>query len=356
MPEQERVDFNFYWNESMLDENSATKNPGGDFENGGVDYNNNLIPWCKGNSISVDQTTLKEPRDLISLLVTNYKNGLYKLDSGLIRNIGGRPPILDHTSGVNFNDIKEKLRTEPFARMTRKGNLGAGQVHPRYFRLEKILQVLLVDAHISLFSTESTLHSGQASIIKKIRIDAKNGGIATKQSQLYICNELHNGKNRNCHIRLSRKKGWEVYIRDRFGSPSSLKGFVPGNMSSEGQMAEPKTMRYDLHTVFAECIARSFSARGEWGRNQSKIQRKISDMAIDGDGTTISLDDYYITYSQNSAAHMADYFLQRSIGNLSSANFELLEVDGSDPKSWKVAVDPDLIRWRGRSRDRERER
>ena len=108
MPEQERGDFNSYWNESMLDEGDLTKNPGGDPNNNGVDYYNSLIPWCKGNSISVDQNTLKEPRDLISLLVTNYKNALYRLDSGYKRGRNNKPPILDHTSGVNFFDIKEK--------------------------------------------------------------------------------------------------------------------------------------------------------------------------------------------------------------------------------------------------------
>ncbi|SVE07056.1 uncharacterized protein METZ01_LOCUS459910, partial [marine metagenome] len=39
-----------------------------------------------------------------------------------------------------------------------------------------------------------------------------------------------------------------------------------------------------------------------------------------------------------------------------AAEFELKEVEGSDPKSWDVKVDPMLIRWRENRRDRSRER
>jgi hypothetical protein len=72
MPEQERLDFEYYWKESF-GALGDRKNPGGDLENNGVDYSQYLIPWCKGNSVSVDQNTLKEPRDIISLLINNYK-------------------------------------------------------------------------------------------------------------------------------------------------------------------------------------------------------------------------------------------------------------------------------------------
>ena len=105
MPEQERQDFEYFWSKSLFDENGNVKNPGGDIDNNGVDYFQNLIPWCKGNSVSVDQNTLKEPRDLISLLINNYKNALHKIDSGYNR----RRIITDKSCGIDFNDIKNKL-------------------------------------------------------------------------------------------------------------------------------------------------------------------------------------------------------------------------------------------------------
>ena len=53
---------------------------------------------------------------------------------------------------------------------------------------------------------------------------------------------------------------------------------------------------------------------------------------------------------------MADYYLTRSVGDQTAAEFDLKEVEGSDPKSWVVKVDPLLIRWRELARDRSRER
>ena len=358
MPAQERADFNFYWNESMLDEGGLTKNPGGDQNNNGVDYYNALIPWCKGNSISVDQNTLKEPRDLISMLVTKYKNALYLASNYRLEY--GKQERLDYKAGVNLIDIEKKFG---YGLNIKRSKIG--DVHKKYFHLEKILQKLFLDGHIALLKSDNEdrtlLHPKSDILMRKIRADEASNIIAEKRSQLYIINELHSGKLEDpkkpkAHVRLSPRKGWEIYIRDRFGAPSNFEGLVAGSMSSEGQRAEPKTIPFDLHIVFAECIARSFSGRGERGTNQAKIMRKITDLAIDSRADSINLNDYYTIFSEYGAPHMADYRLQRSIGDHNSAKWKLLEVDGSNPKSWKVVIDPDLLRWRDRSRDRERER
>ena len=64
MPAQELADFAEYWSLSMFDGDGDLRDPGGVAEPRGVDYGKYLIPWCKGNSVSVDQTTLRHPRDL----------------------------------------------------------------------------------------------------------------------------------------------------------------------------------------------------------------------------------------------------------------------------------------------------
>ena len=43
MPEQERQDFEYFWGKSLFDENGNVKNPGGEIDNNGVDYFQNLI-------------------------------------------------------------------------------------------------------------------------------------------------------------------------------------------------------------------------------------------------------------------------------------------------------------------------
>ena len=53
---------------------------------------------------------------------------------------------------------------------------------------------------------------------------------------------------------------------------------------------------------------------------------------------------------------MADYYLTRSVGDSSAAEFDIREILDSDPKRWEVVVDTGLIRWRELSRERGRER
>ena len=69
MPRQELEDFVKYWRESMIDSQTGQERPPGGAEHvdeltgiRGVDYKTQLIPWCKGNSVSVELTTLQTYR------------------------------------------------------------------------------------------------------------------------------------------------------------------------------------------------------------------------------------------------------------------------------------------------------
>ena len=344
MPAQDLADFAEYWNLSMFNSDGTEKQPGGNPDNGGVDYSEYLIPWCKGNSVSVDQSTLRQPRDLISMLVENYRASLQTKDSGESKR-------LDHRCGVTLDELK-RMFGKPFTRRSRK--YSAGDVSVEWIRVERILQAMLVDGDIALFSGDNTLHPRMNDIKENIR---RRGRFAEQKGELDVCNALENFERTFGHVRMSRKKGWELYIRDHYGSPEGVEGVIPGNMSGFTPTGSAKTMPYPLHLVYAETLARAESpVRGEWGKNQSKIRREMSDSAIDGNGSSIPLDEYYIIFSRNNAAHMADYFLQRSIGDMAAARCELIEVHGSDPKSWEVRLDPDLVRWRENRRQRDRER
>ena len=358
MPEQERQDFEYFWKESIGDYRNR-KDPGGDLENNGVDYSQYLIPWCKGNSVSVDQNTLKEPRDIISLLINNYKNALHKIDSGYNR---GRV-MKDQSCGIGFYSIKDKLQTEPFAKTTKRGDLWNMDMTHKWIRVEKILQLLFWSKHIALFTRDEMNRPQldkklEQQIWSKINEDIRVGSFPPeKHEQFYICRQLSKGRDKGTHLRISAtQKGWDTFVRDHFGAPSGIDGIKPGDMSTEGMIAQPKTMPYPLHLIFAECIAKAFSVKGEWGKNQMIIRRNINDLAINDNGSSISLDDYYIEFSRNGAGHMADFMIQRSIGDNTSATYRLVEIKNSEPRSWRILLDPDIVRWRELGRERERER
>ena len=80
MPKQEMEDFFRFWKESMILNEREARNPGGVSKTEGVDYEKYLIPWCKGNSVSVDQNTLREPRVLITLLIRKFRDAIKKQD------------------------------------------------------------------------------------------------------------------------------------------------------------------------------------------------------------------------------------------------------------------------------------
>jgi hypothetical protein len=354
MPAQELADFAEYWNLSMFQEDGRLRNPGGNPENGGVDYSQYLIPWCKGNSVSVDQSTLQGPRDLISLLLGKFRKRLYLVESGAARRLG-------HQSGVTLNDLKPKFG-QPFTKFNRRHQ--ARDINPRWLDLERLLQVLLADGHIALFSESETLHPRQQQIIDMIRNDGQTRGLLVigergqprYRDQMYIANSLDQSEETFGHIRMSRSKGWELYLRDHYGAPDGVEGVIPGSLTGDAISFSNKAMPLPLHLVFAETMARAMYRGNEWGKNQSVIRRRISDIAIEGDGTSVSLDEYYTIFAQESAPHMADYFLGRSTGDIAAAKYEVFEVPDSDPKSWRARLDPDMVRWREIRRDRERER
>lgn len=328
----------------MEDDEGKIRVPGGIIEEGGVDYAKYLIPWCKGNSVSVDQTTLRHPRDLLSMLVENYRSSLYRVDSGNQRR-------LDHRCGVSFDEL---VRMFGKSKTKRTRWHAAGDLSPDWLRLERLLQAMLDSGDIAIFSDRNTLNPQQEKILTKIRAQ---GRLADNMSEMYISEALSRHRDSYGHIRLSRKKGWELYIRDHYGAPSGIDGLIPGNMASFAPPGRATTMPYPLHLVYAETMARAMSRDGNvWGKNQSLIRSEISDAVIDGNGSSLPLDDFYIIHSRNGASHMADHTLQRSIGDLASARYQLEEVPNSNPRSWVVKIDPDLIRWRENRRERDRER
>ena len=343
MPAQDLADFAEYWNLSMFDDSGRTRVPGGLVDEGGVDYGKYLIPWCKGNSVSVDQTTLRHPRDLVSMLVENYRSDIYRCDSSPRKR-------LDHTCGVTFDDLV-RMFGKPLGR---GGRRGVGGLSFDWVRLERILGQMLVFGDIAIFSNSNTLHPRQNNIAEAIRT---RGSLANSWDEMDICRALEKRRDTLGHIRLSRKKGWELYIRDHYGAPSGIDGLIPGNMVGLAPTRRASTMPYPLHLVYAETMARAMSRDGNvWGKNQSVIRREISDAVIDGNGSSLPLDDFYLIHSRNGASHMADHTFQRSIGDLSSARYELKEVPNSDPKAWVVKIDPELIRWRENRRERDRMR
>ena len=355
MPQQELADFAEYWNLSMYDESGKLRNPGGNPESGGVDYSQNLIPWCKGNSISVDQSTIRVPRDLISLLLGKFRGRLYSVESRAARRLG-------HQSGVTLADLKPKFG-QPFTKFNRRHE--ARDINHKWIDLERLLQVLLADGHIALFSGADTLHPRQNEIIGKIRNDGNTRGLVVVdeergqpkfRDQMYIAAALSKSLQTFGHIRMSRSKGWELYLRDHYGVPDGGEGTIPGSLTGDAVSFSNKAMPLPIHLVFAETMARAMYRGTPFGRNQSKIRRRICDSAIDGDGTTIPLDEYYTIFAQEDAAHMADYFLGRSTGDIAAAKYVVEDVPDSDPKSWRVRLDPDLVRWRENSRIWERDR
>ena len=346
MPAQDLQDFTDYWKLSMFQDDGKPRAPGGNPDNGGVDYGKYLIPWCKGNSVSVDQSTLRHPRDLISLLVEKYRSRLEKIDSGTAR-------LRTHECGVTFSEFKGKFG-EPFTRRTRYH--AAGDISPDWQRLEMLLQVMLADENIALFSESDTLYSKQEEVRSRVISDFQRGEVVRNRSQMYICDFLSKTQQTEGHVRISNKSGWELYIRDYYGAPEGIDGVIPGNIAGIDVPQSQRAMPFPLHLVYAETMARYMGRGKEWGKNQSRVRRQLCDSALEGDGSSVPLDEYYVVFARNQAAHMADYFLQRSIADMAAASYRIFEVENSDPRSWRVGLDPDLVRWRENRRERTRER
>lgn len=354
MPKREIEDFEKYWRESMFDVDSPRPAGGPTIiVDGvkGVDYSSKLIPWCKGNSISVDKNTIRTNVSLINCLVRNLHKNLLKLEQGLGKE------TLDSRSGITHYDLLHILKTKPTARGGGGRKYAPGEPMPGWKDAEKFFLRLLKAGHLLIYEDNNTLASSAMERIWSSFPDkVANMGIADWMGQ-GICQELSRGASKGAHLRLNMSFGWNTYVGDHFGAPAGILGVIAGSLQSELPASTIRTMPIPLHVCLAETIAR-MDARGidndPWGKNQTLIRRKIVDTAINNEGTDrIPLDQYYSIFSQNGASHMADTMMQRSRRDSAAAKFELEEITGSNPKRWNIILDPLFIRWRNIQRERE---
>ena len=331
-------DFDAFWRKAIFEEDRSPRFPGT------VDYTD-LMAWAKGNSTSVDQSTISLGRSLMTLLADRLKNCLIKEDEGRLA-----MRHWDSRAGATLEELEKDTGIN-----SRMGRKYRGVPNKKWFRVESILQELFLRNNIDLYQSDNTLISfSESDYFRQAFSETTN---VESRDRCFITDFLVRNANDGGHIRLSHEnKNWHVYIRDRYGAPPGVAGVVAGNLD-EGLSLGPKYLQADLHLAYGETIARKISWKNgaERGINQYKARVKICDLAMNNDGS-ISLDAYYRIFSINSAGHMADYYLTRSVGDKTAAEFELHEVEGSDPKSWVVKVDPMLIRWREYHRDRSRER
>ncbi len=334
----ELFDFESYWRKSFWDDDGNAKNPGE------VDYSD-LVAWAKGNSFSVDQSTITMGRRLMTLLGDRLKDCLIKSDEGMLAE-----RHWDRSAGATIEDLEKEA-----AFQVRMGAKFRHKVNKKWYRIESILQEMLLHENIDLYQSDNTLIDR---IEKRNFIQIFSETTAVESfDRLFITDFLDRNKEAGGHLRLSHvSKRWDVYIRDRYGAPPEIDGVLKGDLEVGLQLG-PKYLQSDLHLAYGETISRKVSqfSGTERGKGQYDARAKICDLAANNDGL-ISLDSYYRLFARASAEHMADYYLTRSVGDASSAEFRLREVPGSVPKSWEVEVDTGLIRWRELSRNRRRER
>ena len=354
MPQQELADFANYWRESMINPDTGEPRPPGGSEHidefgvNGVDYANQLIPWCKGNSVSVDQTTLQLYRNLFGALIQNYR---YRIRMG---DATRRMKEIDSRAGLTSRDIETITASKSEIGKAYSG----GKATKHWKNAENLFVDLLSMGIIKLYSSNNTENREEGRILENINSGAIGQMWPDDWMPVGICAQLRDTYNSGGHIRLSFDNGWETYIRDYFGAPAGIPGVIPGSL--QGGVVPPgtpQTMPFPLHISLSETLARAHGKgdeKNEWGKNQSLIRRQIADKAIDGEGDRIPLDDYYIIFSRNSAGHMADSFFHRSISDKSAARYELIEVVDSKPKKWDVKLEPEFLRWRELRRERER--
>ena len=339
MIRDELDDFDSYWREAMI-KPDGTKNFPGD-----SDYTK-LTAWAKGNSISVDQSTISIGRRMMTLLVDRLKSSLIRSDGP----IGLAIRHYDKTTGATLDDLEKQFSK------VRMGKKYGGKVNQEWFRIESTLQLLFMRSHIDLYQSDYTLISSMEE--GNFRQWMSESIEVNEQSKMWITDFLFRNSDEGAHIRLNHvRTNWDTYIRDRFGAPPEAENTLPGNMSS-GIEIFPKHVELDLHLAYGETISRritQFSGQ-ERGIGQLEARKRICDYAINQDNKMVPLDVYYRFFRMAHAEHMADYYLLRSTSDSSAAWFKLHEVNDSNPKKWTVEVDPDLLRWREYSRDRSRER
>ena len=341
MIRDELDDFDRYWKEALVNQNLQTQSVPGE-----TDYLN-LQAWAKGNSISIDQSTISVGRGLMSLLVDNLKGALTEMDSprGLSLDIEG------HKAGVNITQIEELVGFE-----SNRGKKYRYDLNPKWGRVEAILQELFSRGHIKIYQNKNTLISSDDESfinqqITRITHPIERGDFPVS---VYLTMKEEDG----AHLRLNHEDyNWHTYIRDRYGFPPNSAGILAGNMYVDIPVALDNHVSFDLHLAYGETLSRKISqfTGSERGLGQLEARIEISDRASMNEGL-ISLDEYYTIFRQKNAEHMADYYLYRSISDITAAKFRLHEVLDSNPKKWNVQIDPLLLRWRENTRDRGRTR
>lgn len=335
----ELSDFNSYWRKAFWDPDGNPRNPGE------IDYSE-LVAWSKGNSFSVDQSTITMGRRMMTLLGDRLKDCLIKSDEGLLA-----ARHWDRRAGATIEDLENEVT----AFRARMGKKFRGKFNSKWNRMESILQEMFLQDNIDLYQSDDTLISRREKA-NFLSIFSETTAVESNE-RWYITDFLGRNKDQGGHVRLNHeRKRWDVFMRDRFGAPPGIDGVLQGDMDVGLQLG-PKYAQVDLHLVYGETISRKVSQFYgiERGKNHYEAIAKIVDLAAKKDGI-LPLDAYYRLFASAGAEHMADYRLTRSVGDVSAAEFTLIEVPNSDPKRWDVKVDVGLLRWRELSRDRRRKR
>ena len=346
MPLAEIQDFDRYWRQSMQDEDGNPRPEGGPESShegvAGVEYNKFLIPWCKGNSPSYDKTTMRISKWVLNKLVDRLRLMLRAQDMGKKSSM--------RSAGITSSDIESSMGKPVMS------GKNLGKFNPKWIAVEEVLLKLLEYNHIQIFSTLE-----QRSLDEEARVKdyLENRGAEPLDMSAGICQFLTIKKtqDKGGHVRLSRRFGWEAFVRDYFGAPHGVPGYVTGSLDQDVPKDLVPTMPIPLHLCLAETIANvTGNSRGVWGKGRIKVRREIVEGARPNSAglvDRISLDQYYRIYAENNVLHMAETDLRSSNSNNASAEYELVEVNGSNPKSWDVLIDPYLIRWRELQRERE---
>lgn len=354
MPRRELKEFQKYWQRSMKTEiNSVLTNrhPGGkstvvdDVE--GVDYLD-LISWCKGNSVSVDQRTLQPFRKIFDRLIMKARERMTLLDRP-----NGSELIKKITQGITRQDLIDLYGK---AQARGKGKIKPGAFNKDWYRAEHLFINLLVDDHIQLYKNKDTLATEEQTRIRNDIVAGIHQNNSEEWAILHgICSYLAKTDKAGGHLRIKESNGWGVYVRDHWGAPPGTPGYVAGSLNVK--FVEQPTMPIPLHLVYAETLARAMAGKemSEWGKAQSKIHRELADKAAHHPmGDRVSLDIFYANFTKYGVGHMADTFFLRSVDDNTAARFVMEEIPLSDPKQWVVIMEPEFLRWRELQRERTR--
>ena len=354
MPQRELKEFQKYWQRSMkieIDSVLTNRHPGGKSTviDGveGVDYLD-LISWCKGNSVSVDQRTLQPFRKVFDRLVMKARERMTILDRP-----NGSELVKDMDQGLSRKDLVE-LYGKAQARGTSK--VKPGSFNKDWYKAEQLFINLLADGHILLYRNKDTLATEEQDRIRNDIMARVHQDNPEEWSILHgICSYLAKTDRAGGHLRLNESNGWGVYIRDHWGAPPGTPGYLAGSLNVK--YIEKPTMPIPLHLVYAETLARAMAGKEmtEWGKAQSKIHRDLaSKAAYHPMGDRVTLDTFYANFTKYGVGHMADTFFLRNVDDSTAARFVIEEVPLSEPKQWVVIMEPEFMRWRKLQRERDR--